>query len=162
MSILSLLTELVECLDFCNAEAVKTLCDPILRWMFDERDSLQRLKPSSSELSPLDLEILWDIVLTRFRSTGLDSKHVTSEFLKRHLNPREFRYQRNKKFLFSTLYLPSKYVISDATNFELEAFKMPAGGFGKRFKQQATANASTVIDMSNLLGMNIYRMPLMA
>ena len=62
MSILSLLMQLVECLDFSNADAFETLCDPILRWMFDEQHILQRLKSSPSELQLSELETLWDIV----------------------------------------------------------------------------------------------------
>ena len=62
MSILNPLMELVECLDFNYEDAFKLLCDPILRWMFDEKHILQQLKCPSAELEISQLQILWDIV----------------------------------------------------------------------------------------------------
>jgi hypothetical protein len=62
ISILSLLMQLIECLDFGNAEPFKILCGPILQWMIDDQYILQRLKSPSSELQHSELEKLWDIV----------------------------------------------------------------------------------------------------
>lgn len=62
MSILNLLMQLIECLDFSTAYAFQTLCSPILWWMKDKQDVVQRLKDPCAELQLSELEILWDVV----------------------------------------------------------------------------------------------------
>ena len=54
--------QLMECLDFSTTYAFQMLCSPILGWMEDNQDIVQRLKFPSAELQPSDFETLWDVV----------------------------------------------------------------------------------------------------